>query len=118
MTSVPLATSFGERDFSVVRDFACSLCVASSLLIVQLWRSWWRLRHVPGPFFANLTNLVRAWWATTGGVHLILQRHHETYGDLVRIGPNMVSFSNPKALPMVYSAKAGFVTVSGISHGD
>lgn len=113
MASVPRAASFGDGSFSVARLSAFFLCATCGLLAVQTWRSWWRLRHVPGPFFASLTNLVRAKWATTGEAHLILQRHHETYGDLVRIGPNMVSFSNPEAIPIVYPAKAGFAKVSG-----
>jgi hypothetical protein len=50
-------------------------------------------------------------WIGTKRAHLILQDMHEKYGDVVRIGPNMVSFSNPKAIPTVYPMRPGFPKV-------
>jgi len=47
-------------------------------------------------------------WVLSGEAHLIHQRHHDKYGELVRIAPNMVSFSNPEAIPVVYPSKPGF----------
>ncbi|KAI1159581.1 putative benzoate 4-monooxygenase cytochrome P450 [Nemania serpens] len=76
--------------------------------IVQLFRTRWRLRHVPGPFLASFTNFQRMYWVTTKRAHIILQDTHEKYGQVVRIGPNMVSISNPEAIPTVYTTKPGF----------
>lgn len=83
-------------------------CVLLLLVVFQLWRTWWRLRHIPGPFPASITNFQRARWVTTKRAHLILQDMHEKYGEVVRIGPNTVAFSNPEAIPTVYTARTGF----------
>ena len=85
--------------------------VAVSLAIFQLWRTWYRLRHIPGPFFARFTNFQRVQWVTTKRAHLILQEKHEKYGEVVRIGPNTVAFSNPEVIPQVYTARTGFPKV-------
>ena len=87
------------------------ICVALSLAVFQLWRTWWRLKHIPGPFPASITNFQRARWVTTKRAHLILQDMHEKYGEVVRIGPNTVAFSNPEAIPTVYTARTGFPKV-------
>lgn len=82
-----------------------------AILVLQLGRAWWRLRHIPGPFLASLTNLYRMSWVPTTRAHLILQDVHKKYGEVVRIGPNMVSFSNPEAIPTVYPMRAGLPKV-------
>ncbi|KAK2608295.1 hypothetical protein N8I77_006913 [Diaporthe amygdali] len=76
--------------------------------IVHLGRTWWRLRHIPGPFFARFTNFQRVYWVKTKRAHLILQEKHEKYGELVRIGPNTVSINNPELIPTIYTARTGF----------
>jgi hypothetical protein len=90
------------------------LCVflVLSLGIFQLWRTWRRLSHIPGPFPASITNFQRARWVTTKRAHLILQDVHEKYGEVVRIGPNTVVFSNPEVISSVYTARTGFPKVS------
>ncbi|RLL97903.1 hypothetical protein CFD26_105311 [Aspergillus turcosus] len=70
-----------------------------AVIAFHLTRTWWRLRHIPGPFLASFTNLYRMSWVPTTRAHLILQDVHRKYGEVVRIGPNMVSFSNPEAIP-------------------
>ncbi|KAK2046112.1 cytochrome P450 CYP4/CYP19/CYP26 subfamily protein [Colletotrichum somersetense] len=75
----------------------------------QTWRAWWSLRHIPGPPLASITSLERMRWVLSGKVHLIHQRLHDKYGQLVRIAPNMVIFSNPEAIPAVYPSKPGFL---------
>ncbi|EPE27455.1 Cytochrome P450 [Glarea lozoyensis ATCC 20868] len=47
-------------------------------------------------------------WVPTKRAHLILQEMHEKYGEVVRIGPNMVSFCNPEVIPIVYPTRQGF----------
>ncbi|GFN11711.1 cytochrome P450 [Aspergillus tubingensis] len=76
--------------------------------LLQLARTWWSLRHIPGPFLASISNLPRVWWQITGRAHLYHQAAHAKYGDVVRIGPRMVSFSNPEAIPTVYPVRPGF----------
>lgn len=69
------------------------------------------MRHIPGPFLASISNFPRMSWVPTKRAHLILQEMHEKYGEVVRIGPNMVSFSNPEAIPTVYPTRQGFPKV-------
>lgn len=78
---------------------------------LQLFRTWWSLRHIPGPFLASITNFQRVWWVKTGRAHLYHQAVHAKYGDIVRIGPHMVSISNPEAIPTVYPIRPGFPKV-------
>ena len=82
-----------------------------TVITIQLIRTWWRLRHVPGPFLANLTNIQRVWWVKTGRARQIHQQMHEQYGDVVRFGPNMVSISDPSVISIVYPMRAGFPKV-------
>lgn len=87
------------------------LCVGLGLITLHLCRTWWRIRHIPGPFPASITNFQRMGWIGTKRAHLILQEMHEKYGEVVRIGPNMVSFSNPEVIPTVYPMRPGFPKV-------
>lgn len=87
------------------------LCVVLALVSVQLFRTWWRLKHVPGPFLAKFTNFQRMSWIWTKRAELSHQQMHEKYGELVRMGPNMVSFSNPEAIPTVHPMRPGFPKV-------
>ena len=85
---------------------------AFALLALQAWRTWWRLRHIPGPPIASLTNFQRMGWVLSRKAHLKLQEQHDRYGELVRIGPNTVSFSNAEVIPSVYVMRPGFPKVS------
>ncbi|KAL2802293.1 cytochrome P450 [Aspergillus granulosus] len=67
-----------------------------------------RRSDVPGPFWAKFTNLQRVWWVKTGRAHEIHYKLHEKYGTFVRIGPNMISISDPAALSTVYPNRMGF----------
>ncbi|GAB1199993.1 hypothetical protein APSETT444_009353 [Aspergillus pseudonomiae] len=77
-------------------------------IFLHLFNTWWHLRHIPGPFLASITNLQRVWWVKTGRAHLYHQAIHAKYGEVVRIGPRLVSFSNPEAISTVYPIRPGF----------
>ncbi|PIG81786.1 hypothetical protein AARAC_011839 [Aspergillus arachidicola] len=81
---------------------------ASIVIFLHLFTTWWHLRHIPGPFLASITNLQRVWWVKTGRAHLYHQAIHAKYGEVVRIGPHLVSFSNPEAISTVYPIRPGF----------
>lgn len=88
----------------VASGFALLVALA---FLYRSFASWYRLRHVPGPFFASISNLQRVWWVKTGRAHLHHQAMHRRYGPVVRTGPNMVSFSNPADIPTVYPIRTG-----------
>lgn len=53
----------------------------------------------------------------SGQSHIIHHEAHERYGDLVRLGPNMVSVSNPEAMAIVYPMRPGFLKVRAHCRG-
>ena len=106
-----LTQAISSIDRSSISFVPILILIALSLGVFQLWRTWWRLRHIPGPFPASITNFQRVGWVTTKRAHLILQDIHEKHGEVVRIGPNTVAFSNPEAIPTVYTARTGFPKV-------
>lgn len=60
------------------------------------------LRHVPGPLSCKLsmwTWLLADWKGTR---NQIVQKMHQTYGDVVRVGPRAISCANPAALALFY----------------
>ena len=82
------------------------LVILSSLF--WLLSSYVRLRHIPGPFLASLTNLPRLLWVyknDAGDKHTAL---HRKYGPLVRFGPNMLSVSAPSEIGTIYDIHGTF----------
>ncbi|KAF1810526.1 putative cytochrome P450 [Eremomyces bilateralis CBS 781.70] len=67
------------------------------------------LRHVPGPFFARISDLWRvgSWW--TGHAQLTLIQLHRRFGSAVRLGPNMISLSDSNLINVVYSSKTPWI---------
>ena len=89
--------------------------VAAILTLVFAWlfrnRYHNGLNRYPGPFLASLTD----WWRFVDvyrrrpdRTHLAL---HKKYGPVVRLGPNVLSFSDPEALKTIYGLNKGFVKV-------
>jgi len=67
------------------------------------------LNEYPGPRVAMFTN----WWRFFDVLgrrpditHLKL---HRLYGDVVRLGPNTLSFASPRAVKTIYGLNKGFV---------
>ncbi|GJE91627.1 cytochrome P450 [Phanerochaete sordida] len=56
------------------------------------------LSRYPGPLPAKVTKLWHAWQVHAGKQHLYLQRLHDKYGDIVRIGPNEVSIRDASCI--------------------
>ncbi len=95
-------TSFPSRGF---------LLLYLSLAALFLWnlRSYLRLRRIPGPFLASVTNLSRLSWVysnNAGDKHTLL---HREYGPIVRFGPNMVSVSAPSEISTIYDIHGRFL---------
>lgn len=72
------------------------------------------LNKYPGPVLASLTDVWRFWdvWQRRPDVtHIKLHRKH---GDIVRLGPNTLSFGSPRALKAIYGLNKGFIKVNPI----
>ncbi|KAJ5167427.1 uncharacterized protein N7482_006208 [Penicillium canariense] len=87
--------------------------IAVSLTALVLWlvknRYHNGLHKYPGPLWASLTD----WWRFLDVygrrpevTHRLL---HKKYGSVVRLGPNTLSFSDPRALKSIYGLNKGFI---------
>lgn len=70
------------------------------------------LNKYPGPPLAAWTD----WWRFTDAMqrrtqwtHINLHRKH---GDIVRVGPNVLSFADPRAIKSIYGLNKGMTKVS------
>lgn len=64
------------------------------------------LANIPGPLIAKITDLYSTYHALRGDRHLEFWRCHEKYGNVVRFGPNSISFNSNTALKEIYGFKS------------
>ncbi|GKT92834.1 pisatin demethylase [Colletotrichum tofieldiae] len=89
-----------------------SLLLLATALLIYLgtlsYRSWHRLRHVPGPPGAAFSK----WWMlrnTLGGqMHLALKRACDEYGPVVRIGPNDLVTNDSELLRRMWAVRSPY----------
>jgi hypothetical protein len=91
------------------------LAIAAGLFLVVGWyyiastiRSWYRLRHIPGPRLASLSYLwlTRVLWK--GRQYETYKTIHDEYGSsLVRVGPNELMTDDPEVARRTGSVKKG-----------
>ncbi|CCF41908.1 cytochrome P450 [Colletotrichum higginsianum] len=62
-----------------------------------------------GPFLASLTDWWRFFDVKGCRPEVTHRKLHEQYGDVVRLGPNTLSFADPAALKTIYGLNKGFV---------
>ena len=85
------------------------ITIAAVILFIIRPQATDELRRYPGPFLAHYTDIWK-FWATITGWHkhpfpLLL---HRKYGDVVRTGPNTLSFSHPDAVRDIYGVDKHF----------
>ena len=61
-----------------------------------------RLRHIPGPFAASLTNLWLLTKMRRGSWREAMIQLDRKYGPVVKYGPQRVLFSQVDAVPIIY----------------
>ena len=66
-------------------------------------------RDIPGPFLAKFTDLWRFLLVTGRRSQETYLKLHKKHGDLVRIGPNCISISQPDMIPVIYGIGKGYV---------
>ena len=69
------------------------------------------LSRFPGPAMAALTGWWRFWDVFKGEAHKTHIRLHRKHGDIVRLGPNVLSFASPSAVKDIYGLNRGFSKV-------
>ena len=83
------------------------LLVAVILGRVAYLRYWYyrKLNKFDGPFLASFTNLWRTWNLCGNKNSMPIAELHERYGEVVRIGPNALSFNNPDVIQEIYNKR-------------
>ena len=69
---------------------------------IYLLKVYLKLYQNPGPFLAAFSNIPRTYWVWTKNAH---EKHialHRKYGNLVRIGPDVVSVGDPAEISHIY----------------
>ncbi|KAK3336366.1 cytochrome P450 [Cercophora scortea] len=61
------------------------------------------LKKYPGPFLAGWTNLWRLWVVYRADYAQTMEKLHEKYGPVVRLGPNLLDLDLPELSRVVYS---------------
>ena len=69
------------------------------------------LQKYPGPLFASLTDWWRFFDVLGRRPDITHVELHGKYGDIVRLGPNTLSFANPAAIKIIYGLNKGFTKV-------
>lgn len=70
------------------------------------------LNRYPGPTLAKFTNLWRFLDVLGRRPDITQLELHRKHGNVVRLGPNVLSFSSPRALKTIYGLNKGFTKVS------
>ena len=91
-----------------------NLCLYAFAVAVA-YELWWQfrspLKSIPGPFLAKWTNIWRLVMVARKQYHTVLRDMHKQYGSVVRIGPNVLSLSDPQWIKIVYSTRGDFEKV-------
>ena len=76
------------------------------------------LHAIPGPAIAKFTNLWRLIETWKGHYEHVIQDLHRQHGNIVRVGPNIVSITDPDAIESIHGINAGFPKVSAAILGS
>lgn len=90
-----------------------AIYILTSLLVLYLAQQYFHngLHRYPGPVLAKFTNLWRFLDVRTRHSEVTHIELHRKYGDVVRLGPNTLSFSSPSAIKVIYGLNKGFTKV-------
>ncbi|KAL6157922.1 hypothetical protein ACJQWK_07420 [Exserohilum turcicum] len=95
------------------------IVLAATTLAYLLSNKYWKgLNRYPGHWAAGYTNWWRLWDVSHWNHHWTNINLHRQHGDIVRLGPNVLSFADPKAIKTIYGlnkgvTKSGFYPVQG-----
>ena len=76
------------------------------------------ISRFPGPFFAKFTNVWRLSNVWGGQHHETLRQLHKAHGSVVRVGPNLLSLSEPRWVKIIYSTKGEFKKTDAYTVND
>lgn len=88
------------------------IVLAATTLAYLLSNKYWKgLNRYPGHWAAGYTNWWRLWDVSHWNHHWTNINLHRQHGDIVRLGPNVLSFADPKAIKTIYGLNKGVTKV-------
>lgn len=87
------------------------LFIVSTVVYLAVQRFQKGLSKYPGPFIASLTHVWRAVDMSGRSTQITYRQLHAKYGDVVRVGPNVLSFGDPAAIRDIYGLNKGYTKV-------
>lgn len=97
--------------FLLVQEYYI-LIVPTALLLILCYNKYHNgLNKYPGPMLAAYTNLWRFLNALGRQTEKTTIALHKRHGDIVRLGPNVLSFADPRAIKQIYGLNKGFIKV-------
>ncbi|KAB5543017.1 cytochrome P450-like protein [Coniochaeta sp. 2T2.1] len=87
------------------------LSVIATVVLAYLVKNRYHngLNKYPGPLLASMTDWWRLWDVWGRRPEVTHRALHKKHGDVVRLGPNSLSFADPKALKTIYGLNKGFI---------
>lgn len=99
--------------FNLIAGLVLSIAISVCLKLFQNYY-YSPLKSFPGPFCTNFTDLWRYVKTAGGSAHLVHAELHRKYGPAVRVGPNVLSLSDPALIKLVYNTKSPWKKVSSL----
>ena len=96
-------------------NWVALLGLGAILAGLYLLNSWNRLKHIPGPALAKVSDLPRLLWVYSRRAHEIHVDLHRQHGKLVRFGPNMISVGDATEIKNLYRMSGPLIKVSATS---
>ncbi|PWY88534.1 benzoate 4-monooxygenase cytochrome P450 [Aspergillus heteromorphus CBS 117.55] len=90
----------------------CALIVVLTLVVslaVGAYRlAFHPLRRYPGPWIAALSDLPYLYWTWAGTLQFKIKDFHDRYGEVIRIGPNSLTYRSPQVWREIYGTQRRF----------
>ncbi|KAK3312504.1 cytochrome P450 [Apodospora peruviana] len=106
-TTSDVKAALAELPFSAFAAAAGVLIFVAFL--IREFKSWYRLKHIPGPFLNGISSFPMVRMAGSGRMCFQMRELGNRYGPLVRIGPNEVVFGDADTFRMITGARSPFV---------
>ncbi|KAE9574166.1 hypothetical protein CGMCC3_g10016 [Colletotrichum fructicola] len=87
-----------------------AIAVAGALVLLAVWyfRTWYRLRHIPGPTLNAISILPMQLMTRGGKLSFMSKELGDKYGPLVRVGPNEVLFGDADTYRKISAVRSDF----------
>lgn len=104
---------------SVTNKWFASFAAGLTISILSYRAFFHRLNRFPGPFIARLSTVYATYLAVDEEhMYLEVQKLHEKYGDIVRIGPTEISIATPSSFRPIHAPSSPVIKSPfyGITH--